>query len=509
MIAAVGGAVSGAVGTAWGALGRTWSAFVRRFYPNPAQVGGGLPTPDMAGQTQKAWAYYDNSAFEDQPAWAAYKATYRLYRQIRSLYNPTRRLVDFYVSAVYPGALTLDAAPLPDGVPIAIPLAPDTDPALRAAVGQLWSWSNWQTGKSVFVRFGAVCGSVLLEVSEDPDEGRVRISPLWPGLLVDLALDDDGDVAHYAVAYRATDEDGTPYTYRKEVDAARIRTYKDGVPTGFDGTPADYANPYGFCPAVWCKHRDMGTTWGAPAMHGSFGKIDQLNSTASHVHDQIHKVIGAPAVLAGDGGITQLIGKQAKEGKRPPQSDWADPLDADREGVMILRAPAGTTVHPLVGNLNLADAAKTMAMLQAEIESDHPELAMYRELRAMSQLTGPAANRVMGDTAGLLLEAQANYDLATSTASCMAVAIAGWRAQSGDWGETLSPAQAKFAGFDLSDYTSGGMALEIMPRPLVPATDLERLEAMQLRQTLAQEQAPGAPPIAVTEAINVRMETRA
>ena len=48
-----------------------------------------------------------------------------------------------------------------------------------------------------------------------------------------------------------------------------------------------------------------------------------------------------------------------------------------------------------------------------------------------------------------------------------------------------------------------------MPRPLVPATDLERLEALQLRQTIAQEMAPGAPPIAVTEAINVRMETRA
>ena len=427
-------AVGGAVGSAWGAVGRVWSAMVRRFYPNPAQVGGSQPIRDLALQTQRAWAYYDNSAFEDQPAWAAYKATYRLYRQIRSLYNPTRRLVDFYVSAVYPGTLTRDGAPLPDGVPIAIPLAPDTDPALRAACGQLWSWSRWQSGKSVFVRFGAVCGSVLIEVCDEVDDGCVRIAPVWPGLLDDLALDDDGSVAHYTLSYRATDEQGTPYTFRKEVDAQQIRTYQDGVPTGSDGNPASYPNPYGFVPAVWCKHRDLGTTWGAPAMHGSYGKVDELNSLASHVHDQVHKVIGAPAVLAGDGGIAPLLGKQQKDGKRPPQSDWADPLDADREGVLLLRAPAGTTVHPLVGDLNLGEAAATMAMLQTEIESDHPELAMYRELRAMSQITGPAANRVMGDTAGLLQEAQANYDLATSTICCMAVAIGGWRAARGDWG---------------------------------------------------------------------------
>jgi hypothetical protein len=505
MMAAVGSAVSGA----WSAVGRTLRSWFAVFYPSPAVVEGGAVQDGFAQSATLLWSYYDNSAFKDQPLWAAYKSAGRLYRQIRSLYNPTRRLVDFYTASVYPGALSADAGPLPDGVPIAIPLAPDTDPALRAAVGQLWQWSAWQTGKSVFVRFGAVCGHVLLEVQDDVDEGRVRITPLWPGLLSSLDLSPTGEVQAYAVSYQATDDAGRPYTYRREVTATEIRTFRDDVPTSFDDLPARYPNPYGFCPAVWCKHRDLGTTRGASAMHGSYDKVDELNSLASHIHDQIHKVIGAPAVLAGDGGITQLLGKQQKEGKRPPQSDWADPLDVDREGVMILRAPAGTTVHPLVGNLNLADGAATMQMLMLEIEQDHPELAMYRELRAMSQLTGPAANRVMGDTAGLLLEAQANYDLATSTICCMAVAIGGWRAGSGAWGETLSPAQAKYLPFDLSDYTMGALSLEIMPRPLVPATDLERLEAMQLRQTIAQETAPGAPPIAVTEAINVRMETRA
>jgi hypothetical protein len=33
------------------------------------------------------------------------------------------------------------------------------------------------------------------------------------------------------------------------------------------------------------------------------GKIDELNNLVSHVHDQIHKKIGAPAVFWSDGSV--------------------------------------------------------------------------------------------------------------------------------------------------------------------------------------------------------------
>jgi hypothetical protein len=477
----------------------------RRYYPNPSQVEGGTYAANLAAAALGLWAYYDNSVYEEMARWASYKGTYRLYRQIRALYNPCRRLVDFYATSIYPGALTRDGGPLPDGVPIAIPLAPDTDPALRAAIAQIWRWSNWQAAKSTFVRYAAATGHVLLEIADDPSTGRVFLHPVWPGLLSAIDLDPIGNLRAYVIQYLAYDDYGFQYLYRKEVDAQRIATYRNNQPFAFTENPAAYDNPYGFVPAVWIRHKDLGSNYGAPAIHGSVGKIDELNSLATHVHDQIHKVIGAPSLLASDGGVEQVLGKQQK---RLGSSDWADPLDADREGVLIVRAPAGTTVSPLVGDLNLAEATQIMDKLQAEIEADHPELVMYKELRAMSQITGPAASRLMGDVGGLVAESQANYDYGSTMIFAMATAIAGMRAGSGDWGSALSPAQQKFATFGLDDFWDGALFADIMPRPLVPMTDIERLEAMQLRQTLLEETQPGAPPIAVTEAVNVRLGGR-
>src|SRR6266568_2555224 len=50
-------------------------------------------------------------------------------------------------------------------------------------------------------------------------------------------------------------------------------------------------------------------------------------------------------------------------------------------------------MESLVGNLSLADAGSRMDKLYEELEQDHPELTFYKELRAMSQVTGPAASR--------------------------------------------------------------------------------------------------------------------
>jgi hypothetical protein len=78
--------------------------------------------------------------------------------------------------------------------------------------------------------------------------------------------------------------------YRKEVDIFSIREYRDRQ------LIKEIDNPYGFAPAVWYKHSDTGAVYGAPAIDGSIAKIDELNSLASHAHDQVHKVIGAPLI---------------------------------------------------------------------------------------------------------------------------------------------------------------------------------------------------------------------
>jgi hypothetical protein len=456
----------------------------RRVFEDPARSYRENTYQQQQEEYRLLWSYYSNSMF-DQSAyflnrylpgnnttfhpvnkWQVYKSRYNLYRNIRMIYNPTKRLVDFYSGMVYPGVLSEDGAKLPDGVPMAIPFAEDTDPALKDAIAQFWQWSNWQAKKSVMVRYGAALGSVLVELIDDPSSRKVVANIIWPGFICDLDLDSAGNIEQYAVQYSVYDEDEGSYMYKKVISKEAFSYYKNGEPYDY-GLGAEVPNVYGFVPAVWVKHVDIGGDHGSPAIAGCLGKIDELNNLASHVHDQIHKIIGAPSVLWSSGSINSLFNTQ----KRTNTQDFADPA-SDQESVLMLKGPADGHIDSLAGSLQLGETATYMDRLLAEIEQDHPELVYYRELRSMSTVTGPAASRLVGDVASRVTEVQAAYDMQSMKLFQMAVAIAGFRANSGAWGP-LNRQQVKFAPFDLDSYAQGDLDLAIMPRPVLTPTKME------------------------------------
>ena len=450
---------------------------------DPADPEGGAVATQWPSY-RLLWAYYENSAFEHPGMWAQYKGRHGLYRGARLLYNPTKRLCDFYATHLYPGALAADPAAVPAGQQMAIPLADDTTPETRAALDQLWAWSRWQANKSVLGRYGAVAGNVLIEAVDDLDAGRVYAGIVWPALVASLDLDPTGEVRAYALEYPARDDSGGMYRYRKEVDLGEIRFLKDGRPFDY-GEGTSYPNPYGFVPAVWIKHVDLGGNLGAPAIHGSVGKVDELNSLASHIHDQVHKVIGAPILIASDGKVGSLLAQSqgaAGKAKRPSETPY-DLSNLDREGLLMLTAPKETRVESLAGNLQLHEAAEHLAMLQAEIEADHPEMAMYRELRGMSQVTGPAATRLMGDVVRAVGEVAANYDAGCAALFAMCLAIGGWRLASGDW-DAPTAEQSLFASFNLDQYRTDALRIRILPRQLIQMSEEEALQVQQLRDSI-------------------------
>lgn len=435
---------------------------------------------NQAGMYNLLWAYYNGSMFEkivgtfngvfntwalSANNWAAYKMNYNLYRNIRLIYNPTKRLVDFYAGQVYPGVLSEDGEQLPDGQQLAIPFAKDMPPQLKNAIAQFWQWSNWQSRKTVHVRYGAALGNVLIEVIDDLEHARISADIIWPGFIGDLKLDSDGNVKSYALEYQAQEE-LSAFIYRKEVDAQQFRYFKDGHPFDYgDGAIAD--NPYGFVPAIWIKHVDIGGIHGSAAIAGSLGKIDELNNLASHAHDQIHKIIGAPIVMWSNGNVSSLFNTV----KRDPTFELPNP-SSDQESVLMLKGPQGGHVETLAGNLDLPATMAYMAALTTELEQDHPELTFYKELRAMSQVTGPAAARLVGDVQSRFAEAAASYDQGNIKLFQMAVAIAGFRANSGAWG-VLNSQQQKFTPFNLDSFKKGDLDMTIMPRPLLIPTRSE------------------------------------
>jgi hypothetical protein len=410
------------------------------------------------------WHLYKNSVFDGVEQWAVYRAQYGLYRHIRPVYNPTKRLVNFYAGMVYPGVLSTDGAGLPDGTPLAIPLAKDIDEALRDAIGQLWQWSNWQVGKSLMVRYGAALGDVLVEVVDEVDRGKVTFDIIWPGLVTELTLDGSGNVKEYAIEYEAQDTiNGPLYHYKRLVNSRTIAEFKnDSLFEYVEGVPAERPNPYGFAPAVWCKHTDDGGDHGEPAIR-NISKIDELNEMASHAHDRAHAVLSSPMVISGK-NISQAF-VDSLDTKRGPTSDQTRP-SAGRESVRVLKAEENGGVSAV--QLPEGEMLHYIEKLLEEIEADHPELTMFETLREMSQITGPAAEILVGDAYALITDARAGYDVQTVKLMQMGLAVAGWRLNTGAWGNDLSSQQETFAPFDLESYRRGDLDFEIMPRPLVP-----------------------------------------
>lgn len=458
------------------------SAFITAFR-NPGGASPGMPEVGIHRERlERFWAMYRNNAFEDSVAWQQYRQAFSLYRYIRPIYNPTRRLVNFYVAQVYPGVLSDDASQLPDGVQLAIPLSDETDDKLKEAIAQFWQWCNWQSGNRLMVRYGGATGSCLVEIIDNVERGKILTDVRWPGLLADatkdetpsLVLDEVGNVKSYALEYQTTDDKGDVYTYRKEVNQESFTYYRDEKVTSRED------NPYGFVPAVWCKHIDEGDDFGSPAIAGSIGKIDELNEVVSHVHDQVHLLIASPGILASSGPVTNIERQAADIKSRNAALDEFNALNSIKEKStkrMILKGPEGTTWVPLSGNLEPDKVIPNIDRLLTEIEHDFPELSMYQELRKMSQVTGPGAARMMGDVYSRVLEVASNYDTQSIKLFQMAVAIGGFRLAEGKegWRDKTEQRQ-KFAPFNLQSYSRGELDFAIMPRPLIPLTESDTIE---------------------------------
>lgn len=437
----------------------------------------GSPVSDRRAYINFLWACYLNSQFEDITAWNAYREKFTLYRNIRSIYNPTRRIVNFYVAQVYPGVLSEDASTLPDGVQLAVPFADDTDEDLRMAIAQFWQWSNWQANNKLMVRFGGATGSVLVEMVDNVERGKVSTAVRWPGLLADtmkdespsLVLDDVGNVKAYALEYDATDENGVTFKYRKEVDQELFRYYRD------DRVDEEVENVYGFVPAVWCKHLDEGDDFGAPAISGSIAKIDELNGIVSHTHDQIDLLIDSPGIIATSGNVGEIGAATSRT--VADEYNATNDLRSKPTRRLLLKGPADTKWNPLTGNLQPEQVIPHIDKLLLEIEHDFPELSMYTELRKMSQVTGPGAARMMGDVYSRVLEVSANYDQQSIKLFQMAAAIGGFRFAEGKEGwRDKTDQRRKFAPFNLDSYARGELDISILPRPLIPLTEADEID---------------------------------
>jgi len=408
----------------------------------------------------------DNTIFVDNKKWGPYLKQRDLHPKTICVKNPFSRVVSFYASHIYPGYLSSTGYPVANNIPLAIPLSDKTPDELRRAIGQIWQWGNWESNITTWITYCASLGDGPVEATDDLTRGQVYPTVLRPEQITDVKFDPRGNVIEYEKVIEVWDPDKQEYyTKKKQVTKTEIRTFRNDDPYGYEGLPPVYENPYGFCPLVWCKHNDPGVHLlpGKPAIR-DWRKIEEYNSDYTRLRMYLRKQSVSPNLLAGMGTVN------------PPTSEL-DGSPILLEDMFLLVASENGSVHKLDGNLDIAQTVGVLKDTWQEILDDHPEITVYAYLKTLSQTTGPAVGKSLGDLVHAVRQASKNYDHATISLFRMLVAIGGMRAneraQGTGWA-VLNEQQKKFLSFNMDSYAKGDLDFTINPRPVIELTEYDQ-----------------------------------
>ncbi len=416
------------------------------------------------------WAMNENNAYDNINAWSQlYKTEYQLYDFIRGIYNPTYRLGEFWKSHLWGGKLDPDAG---DGKEIksALPIITDNK-ALRPAIAQVWSWSNWQIKKDVYSLRGTILGDGIIKIEDNAALKKVYLSIIHPSKLADLVLDDWGNVKGYSLEEEREDprrDDGGTAMYQelayRDGENVVYETYLDGELYAWNGVDAAWSVPYGFIPMVFTKHNDVGLDYGWSEIHPALAKFREVDDQASKLHDQIRKAISGGWLMAG---------------MNEPEPD-DEPEDRESEN-MIWTTNTEAHADSLVNNVDVAAVSANIKQLLGELERDYPEL--NSDLHNVSgDISGRALRINRAPVEAKVQQRRPNYDNALVRAQQMAVAIGGMRKYPG------------FEGFDLDSYKQGTLDHSIGDRPVFAKDPLDDTEYQSAFWTAAaQAKSAGLP----------------
>jgi len=410
-----------------------------------------------------------------------------LYKNTMQLWRQASAVVNVYTQFVYPGPLSKDGQPLPDGSRGAIPLDPDTgkqaaDDAMVAAYSMLMNQWQWSQYKSLRPKMAAILGDCLTELVEDLDRGNVMPNTVNPKYVKHLELDSVGNVKAYTLEYQVTQEQSTAYgrtvksesyTFRKEVDSEAYRYFKDDKPFAYDKESAVVENLFGFVPAVWDRHEIVaGDDRGISALEKTLRQSMQLNSVLSHAMDHLQKRFAAPVGIkgatVGRPGTTTRLGSNTNWGSLDTAAEVEEARRLQAETLNLIQMnEAGEFVTV---DTDLGQTLEALKFVQDSITAENPEARVGQELLQMTQLTAPGVERALFTILGLVESVQANMDPQTVKLLQMGTAMMGYRLGRGDYPPELVKARPDrydpFRQYDLDSYGQGLLECSIGPRPL-------------------------------------------
>jgi hypothetical protein len=487
-------------------MSKTFSILTRLFAGSanllyPLRPGSPLSGMEAAIGQQAPKRFYEllramylcNGLYDDVARTLYDQAIWR--EALKPLRNPSYRVVEFYVSKVWPGTL-------PDALPIVV--EDGANEAIVPAIEQVWQWSNWASQKQVFVRWAAIYGDVFVKVATRTRSDRtgqverVYLQLIDPMHVRDFDTDERGYLTWIRIDIPKTRRVGDrveSYTHTEVWDKAMplataegprtIGTYRRWEHTRGDerdleqlGDPVEsrLLSEFGidFVPIVHCQFRDIGEQRGMGAYVHAIDKIDEANRQATRLHQMLFRHNANTWALEGTGALV-------RDGRSvpPPRIEGLSGSSTEDGGTLtvgdeqFLPLPSGWTLKSVVPQLAWADALAVLNAHMLELEKDLPELAYYR-LRDMGELSGRAARLLLSDAIDRALEVRGNCEAALVRLHEMALTI----------GAVNGLPQFRAVG----TFEQGAFAHRIEERDILPADRLEEAQAWQAEALAAEKE---------------------
>lgn len=416
----------------------------------------------MAEMYNLLWKYYlSNGVYDDLRA-AGYNLSNQ---QLKEIYNPCTRAVEFFVDTIWPGVL-----------PGAIPLV-EVEDNVRSAIEQVWDWSNWQTKKQVAVRWGAITGNVFLRVARPlpKAEGaeapkRVYIQLIRPEYVTEKETDERDYITYCRLDIPQERREGrnvVHFTHTEEWTPERLRIwYHDRISNEIEqlGEP-DYevelkAWGLDFIPIVHAQHIDIGEDEGIGAYTIPLSKINELNRVATRLHQILYRHNDVTWALQSnmmDSSGRPIPAPRIRSSATPGSSSEMESVELG--GEKMIRLPGQASLSPLIPSLNYSSHLDTVLAQLEEIERDLPQLMYYR-LKDLPEMSGKALRLLLTPAVAKAGEARGNLEAALIRAHKMAL--------------TIGNEIGAFSG--IGSYEAGDFDHEIAERPMIAYSRLEVAE---------------------------------
>jgi len=412
------------------------------------------------------FAMYQNTNYASvHDASIQLKTQNALYKYIRDIYNPSKRIIDFWKSHLWGGPL--DPAAGDGGVlPSALPIITDNEDH-RTAISELWKWSRWSRQKEILTWMGVLYGDVAIKVITDRIRERVFLKVVDPAQIVFVETDDFGMVT----SYRLDDERPDPSNANSKViyqELARMvkdddtrqftgevqfLTLKDGKPFAWPenidrGFPDPaYVVNMGFVPLVHIQNVDFGGPFGFSELQDTYTQVNELNDLVSKVHDHLRTASEVPIFFSG-------VDKPAEDPKKDSSTGDANNTQPNREKQLLLYAKdPSAKASPIQTQIDLAAALEVIKDQLEQIERDHPEIQL-RRLQFSSNAAEGTIREARQEISSDVVNRRVTYDTALTLAMQMAISIGG----ENNW-EGYEP-------FNLESFANGELEFIIGNRPV-------------------------------------------